>query len=195
MEVLDIMRIPKQRLRVKAGRILLSEPLMSDPYFRRSVVYLADHKEGGSFGLIINKPIPILLNDAVANAPRFEGQLGLGGPVENQTLHYLHRKGDLIPHSLEVADGVYWGGDFNTVKTLIKAGKLGVNDIRLFVGYAGWTEGQLNAEMEQKSWVVVPGSVDLVFDAPRETLWQDIMNSMGAPYSFMVNLPEDPRLN
>lgn len=195
MDVVDIMRIPEQRLQVKAGRILLSEPLMNDPYFRRAVVYLAEHNEKGSFGLIINKPIPMFLNDAVANAPRFDTKLGLGGPVENQTLHYLHRKGDLIPNSLEVADGIFWGGDFDTIKRLIGTGDIGKNDLRMFIGYAGWSEGQLEEEMERKSWVVAPGSSEMVFDTPRENLWQIIMHRMGAPYSYMVNLPEDPRLN
>jgi putative transcriptional regulator len=195
MDVVDIMRIPEQRLPVKAGRILLSEPLMNDPYFRRAVIYLAEHNSEGSFGLIINKPIPMFLNDAVANAPRFEAKLGLGGPVENQTLHYLHRKGHAIPNSLEVADGIYWGGNFDKIKTMITSGEIGPNDLRMFVGYAGWSEGQLEEEMEKKSWIVAPGSAELVFETPRETLWQTIMQRMGAPYSYMVNLPEDPRLN
>lgn len=195
MDVVDIMRMPEQRLKVKAGRILISEPLMTDPYFRRSVIYLAEHNEKGSFGLIINKPIPMLLNEAVANAPKLETKLGLGGPVENQTLHYLHRKGELVPNSLEVADGIFWGGDFDTIKDLIESGEIGTNDIRMFVGYAGWTKGQLDEEMERKSWAVAPGNAELVFETPRKTLWQTIMQRMGAPYSYMVNLPEDPRLN
>lgn len=195
MDVVDLMRIPRQRLKVKAGRILLAEPLMADPYFRRAVIYIAEHNEKGSFGLIINKPIPMLLNEAVANAPRLDTKLGLGGPVENQTLHYLHRKGDAVPHSMEVADGIFWGGDFETIKKLISKGEIGPNDIRMFVGYAGWSEGQLDEEMSRHSWVVAPGSRELVFDSPRENLWNSIMQRMGAPYSFMVNLPEDPRLN
>lgn len=195
MEVIDLLRIPDQRLKVKAGRILLAEPLMMDPYFRRAVVYVAECNDKGAFGLIINKPIPMFLNEAVANAPKLDTKLGLGGPVENQTLHYLHRKGDLVPHSLEVADGIFWGGDFETVKKLIAKGDMGPNDIRMFVGYAGWSEGQMAEEMERKSWVVAPGGQELVFDTPRESLWQTIMQRMGAPYSYMVNLPEDPRLN
>jgi putative transcriptional regulator len=195
MDVVDIMRIPDQRLYVKAGRILLSEPLMNDPYFRRAVIYLAEFNENGAFGLIINKPIPMFLNDAIANAPRFDMKLGLGGPVENQTLHYLHRMGTTVPNSIEVADGVFWGGDFNTIKSLIASGDIGLNDLRLFVGYAGWSAGQLEEEMERKSWIVAPGSGELVFDTPRETLWHTIMQRLGAPYSFMTNLPEDPRLN
>jgi putative transcriptional regulator len=195
MDVVDIMRIPKQRLKVRAGRILLSEPLMSDPYFRRAVIYLAEHNEKGSFGLIINKPIPLFLNEAVANAPKLDSKLGMGGPVENQTLHYLHRMGDLVPHSMEVSDGIYWGGDFETVKKLIASGEMGPKDIRMFVGYAGWSEGQLEEEMERNSWAVAPGSPELVFDTPRETLWQTIMQRLGTPYSYMVKLPEDPRLN
>jgi putative transcriptional regulator len=195
MEVVDLLRIPNQHLKAKAGRILLAEPLMADPYFRRAVVFITEHNEKGAFGLIINKPIPMLLNEAVANAPRIDTKLGIGGPVENQTLHFLHRKGNLVPHSLQVGEGIFWGGDFEMVKKLIASGEIGPKDIRMFVGYAGWSQGQLDEEMERKSWVVAPGSSELVFDTPRKTLWSTIMQRMGAPYSYMVNLPEDPRLN
>src|SRR5690606_37473030 len=121
MEVTDLMRLPDQPLKARAGRILLAEPLMTDPYFRRAVVFITEHNDKGTFGLIINKPIPMLLNEAVANAPRIDTKLGIGGTVENQTLHFLHRKGELVPHSLEVSEGIYWGGDFEVVKKLIES--------------------------------------------------------------------------
>jgi len=168
---------------------------MQDPYFKRSVVLLTEHSDSGSFGLILNKPIPMYLNEAIENAPSFDAKLGLGGPVQKETLHYLHQLGHLIPNSTEVMDGVYWGGDFEVIKTLMLSGELKPRDIRLFVGYSGWAEGQLNSEMESKSWIVARANKDLLFTPHPEKLWATILGRMGEPYAHMVNMPEDPRLN
>jgi len=168
---------------------------MQDPYFKRSVVFLTEHTNEGSFGLILNKPIPMYLNEAIENAPSFDSRLGLGGPVQNETLHYLHQKGDIIPNSVEVIEGVYWGGDFETIKKMMVANELHPEDIRLFVGYAGWSEGQLKNEMDTKSWIVGRADKKLLFGGNPEKLWSQVLNKMGKPYSYMVNLPEDPRLN
>jgi putative transcriptional regulator len=195
MDVTDIFKVPEQRMKAKTGRLLISEPFMQDPYFKRSVVFITEHSEKGSFGLIINKPIPMYLNEAIENAPVFDSRLGLGGPVQNETLHYLHRRGDEIPNSVEVIDGVFWGGDFETIKRMMRAEALKPDDIRLFVGYAGWAEGQLVREMETKSWIVNKATRQLLFCNKPESLWMDILNGMGQPYTYMVNLPEDPRLN
>ena len=173
----------------------MSEPFMQDPYFKRSVVLLTEHSDSGSFGLILNKPIPMYLHEAIENAPSFDSKLALGGPVQKETLHYLHLLGDKIPNSTEVMDGVYWGGDFDTIKELIEQGELQPNNIRLFVGYSGWAEGQLTSEMESKSWIIARAEKELLFTKKPENLWSDILNGMGSPYNYMDKLPEDPRLN
>ena len=195
MDVTDIFNVPDQKIKARAGRLLISEPFMQDPYFKRSVVLLTEHSDNGSFGLILNKPIPMYLNEAIENAPAFDSRLGLGGPVQKETLHYLHKLGNLIPNSTEVMSGVFWGGDFDTIKELIVSGDLKPGDIRLFVGYAGWTEGQLASEMESKSWIVCRANKDVLFNEKPEELWSKLLGGMGQPYAYMVNLPEDPRLN
>jgi putative transcriptional regulator len=195
MEIADLFQLPEQKIRAKAGRLLVSEPFMQDPYFKRSVVLLTEHNENGSFGLILNKPIPMYLNEAIENAPEFDSKLALGGPVQKETLHYLHLLGDKIPNSTEVMDGVFWGGDFEAVKDLIREGELQPDNIRLFVGYSGWAEGQLSHEMESKSWIVARADKELLFTERPENLWSNILANMGSPYDYMVNLPEDPRLN
>ena len=195
MDVTDLFKLPTQRVKAKAGKLLISEPFMQDPYFKRSVILLTEHNENGSFGLIINKPIPMYLNEAIENAPAFDSRLSLGGPVQKETLHYLHRLGNIVPNSTEVMDGVFWGGDFDTIKELIEAGKIQPGDIRLFVGYAGWAEGQLDSEMKSKSWIVAKAEKKLLFTEKPENLWNSILENMGGSYAYMVNLPEDPRLN
>ncbi|MGB0917435.1 MAG: YqgE/AlgH family protein [Flavobacteriales bacterium] len=195
MDVTDLLKLPDQKLKAKAGRLLVSEPFMQDPYFKRSVILLTEHTENGSFGLIINKPIPMYLNEAIENAPAFDSRLSLGGPVQKETLHYLHQLGDKIPNSTEVMDGVFWGGDFETITDLIKSGDIQPGDIRLFVGYSGWAEGQLDSEMKSKSWIVAKADKNLLFSEKSENLWSSILEKMGGNYAYMVNLPEDPRLN
>ncbi len=137
----------------------------------------------------------MFLNEAIENAPMFDARLGLGGPVQKETLHYLHKMGDLIPNSTEVMKGVYWGGDFEVIKSLMLSGVLKPDDIRLFVGYSGWAEGQLKSEMKSKSWIVANATKELLFCSQPEKLWSTILAGMGQPYAYMVNLPEDPRLN
>ena len=195
MDVTDIFNVPDQKMKAKTGRLLISEPFMQDPYFKRSVVLLTEHSATGSFGLILNKPIPMYLNEAVENAPKFDSKLSLGGPVQKETLHFLHKFGNLIPNSTEIMDGVFWGGDFETIKQMIVIGKIQPGDIRLFVGYSGWAEGQLEDEMKSKSWIVAKAEIDLLFTTKPKDLWNQILEKMGDPYSYMVNLPEDPRLN
>lgn len=195
MQIEDLFEIPDQILPVKAGRLLLAEPFLQDPFFKRSVILLTEHNERGSFGLIINKPIPMYLHEAIEHAPEFDSKLALGGPVQKETLHYLHRLGDRIPNSTPVMDGVFWGGDFEVVKELIRTGELHHDNLRLFVGYSGWAEGQLNHEMESKSWIVANAQEEHIFANKPEELWNAILENMGSPYEHMVKLPEDPRLN
>jgi putative transcriptional regulator len=195
MEIEKLFEIPDQKLPVKAGRLLLAEPFLQDPFFKRSVILLTEHNERGSFGLIINKPIPMYLHEAIENAPTFDSKLALGGPVQKETLHYLHRLGDRIPNSTLVMDDVYWGGDFEVIKELITTGELNQDTLRLFVGYAGWAEGQLDHEMESKSWIVNNAERKHLFSDKPEELWNEILQGMGNPYHHMVKLPEDPRLN
>lgn len=191
----NILNIPGQRLKVRPGCLLIAEPFLADPYFRRAVVLLADHNDKGSFGLILNKPIPLALSDALDNAPNFDGHLNLGGPVERNTLHFIHRVGDKIPNSALVCEGIYWGGNFDRAKELMSRGELTEADIRLFIGYSGWGAGQLDKEMKEKSWIVAEPKEELVFSPEPEQLWPEALRDLGGPYTVMSTFPEDPRLN
>lgn len=195
MDVIDLITVPKQNMEAETGCLLISEPFMSDPYFKRSVILITEHNEQGSFGLIINKPIPMYLHEAVENAPSFDSKLGLGGPVQKETLHYLHRLGNRIPNSTHVLDDVYWGGDFETIKEMMRTGEIQPGDIRLFVGYAGWEENQLVGEMKTNSWIITRATANQIFTPKPKDLWSTILQRMGLPYAYMVKLPEDPRLN
>ena len=177
------------------GRVLLAEPFLAEPYFKRSVVLITEHNDEGSFGLMINKPIKMTFNEAMPDAPEFATTLNLGGPVSKETLHFLHRLGDEIPGSKSVAKGLYWGGDFDYVMGMMANGTIDKKDIRMFVGYAGWSAGQVDAELNSNSWIIEKATSSMVFRKDVEELWSDILHKMGEPYRKMINFPEDPNLN
>jgi putative transcriptional regulator len=135
---------------LKAGQLLLSEPFMPDENFRRTVVLVCEHTpDNGTVGLIINKPINLRLNDIMEDFPAFKGKVFLGGPVGTDTLQFLHSLGNLVEGSVKLAENLYWGGNFEQIKMLMLEEKIKPNDIRFYLGYSGWTVGQLHSELKE----------------------------------------------
>lgn len=178
-----------------AGRILISVPFLQDFYFRRSVVLLADHSEEGSFGLIINKPVDVRLSDIASEFEGFESPVYLGGPVKTDSLFFIHTRPDLIAEGVPILEGLYWGGNIETVRDLIRGNRLGKDEIRFFVGYSGWSAKQLDRELEEKSWVVSMTDIKQIIDTSPGDLWGKTLKKLGREYAFWVNYPPDPSLN
>jgi len=176
------------------GRFLISEPFMGDPNFQRTVVLLVEHNTEGSLGFVMNRQLSALLHDLVEDAPYCAAPVFMGGPVEQNTLHFVHRRGDL-PGAREVVEGLYWSGDLEQLKLMIEDGEVDAKEILFFVGYSGWSPGQLDTELERKSWIVAPENIDFVFTDDYEELWQEILRNMGEKYKVISNYPIDPRLN
>ena len=139
--------------KINAGCVLLSEPFMWDSNFKRSAILLTEHNSEGSVGFIMNKPIDMNITQLIADFPEFESEVFFGGPVQTDTIHYVHNIGHLLDDSIAIMDGLWWGGDFKKLKALIRNGMVHQDDIRFFVGYSGWSAGQLNDEMQTGSWV------------------------------------------
>ncbi|RMH66165.1 MAG: YqgE/AlgH family protein [Bacteroidetes bacterium] len=177
------------------GVLLVAPPLLADPNFRRSVVLLCEHGEDGSFGLILNRPMAIQPAEVLDDFYGYDEPLSLGGPVEPNTLHYLHRHGDVIPGAIRVFDGVYWGGDFEAVRTLTASGGASTGDLRFFLGYAGWSPGQLDAEIDAGGWFLARAREAAIFPRDPDRLWRDVLRSMGREYALLANFPDDPRMN
>jgi putative transcriptional regulator len=180
---------------IAPGKLLIADPFLRDPNFLRSVVFLCDHKEEGSFGLLLNKQYEQVLGELIADLEDCKIPVYYGGPVQLDTVHFLHRRPELIPGGFEVIDGIHWGGDFEEVVNLIKADRLSARDIRFFIGYSGWGEGQLEQEMEQKSWITGDATNKLVFATNAGNTWKDALKQLGGEYVQMVNYPIDPQLN
>jgi len=176
--------------KVKKGRVLLAEPFMLDQNFKRAVILLCEHEMDGSLGFILNKPLEMTVNELIADFPTFDAPAFYGGPVKTDTIHYIHNVGDLLEGSKRIARGVYWGGNFDQLKSLIKSGLIEPQDIRFFVGYSGWDFGQLAEEMKLRSWVVANMDVNYIFNSKIKKLWQNIMRNKGNAYSVIAQMPE-----
>jgi len=180
----------------KKGDLLISEPFLPDPNFERTVVLLCEHNEEGSFGFVLNRPSLLKYSDVIDGADDFNVSLFIGGPVQQDTLHFIHRAGDLIEGSVEICPGVFWGGNYEQVQSLIDTKQINPNDFKFFIGYSGWGSGQLEMEMKEKTWIVsnVANSIQ-IFDMDPEKLWKLALKNMGGKYKMIANYPIDPRLN
>ena len=177
------------------GRLLISEPFLPDPNFERTVVLLCEHNEEGSFGFVLNKVSAVSLEDIVEGITGFDREVYIGGPVQQDSLHFLHRSADLIGGT-EIVDGLFWGGNFEHLMSLIETGDVTPSDFKFFIGYSGWESGQLERELEVDSWIVTREvTPDLVFDEKEDVMWRSVLNRLGGRFSVYSNYPIDPRLN
>ncbi len=177
------------------GVLLIADPFLKDPNFLRTVVFLCEHKEEGSFGFVLNRQYENTLDELI---PELEGHklpVYYGGPVQLDSLHFLHQYPDLIPGGQEVIKGVYWGGDFEALVNMIKNNEIDEKKIRFYIGYSGWSEGQLEGEMKEKTWLTVKANRKLVFHNDHQEIWKDSLKHLGGDYEIMVNFPIDPQLN
>lgn len=179
---------------LKSGRILIAEPFLGDPNFERSVILLCEHNESGSFGLVLNQTTNSQLSDVIEGVYQ-EYPLYIGGPVEQNTLHYIHRLGNLIEDSVDLGNGLFWSGDFESLKSLINIGTIKAEDIRFFLGYSGWGAGQLSEELAQNTWILSNIDSDMVFENEPVQFWRTVLKRMGGDYKVLSNYPIDPRLN
>ncbi len=161
----------------------------------RTVVFICEHQAEGSFGFVLNKVYEQTLNDLIISIEGFPIPVYYGGPVQVDTIHFLHQFPELIPGGLEVLPGVYWGGDFEMVSQLLKNRKIDLTKIRFFLGYSGWSEGQLEDELKEKTWLTVSATRRLVFHPHPEEIWKDSLKHLGGDYEMMINFPIDPQLN
>lgn len=184
----------RQIMKPKQGILLISEPSLKDFYFRQSVVLLAEHNEDGTFGVIVNKPIEVRLDEVITSFTGYEYKIYLGGPVKTDSIFFIHT----VPHvenSLRIMDGLFWGGDLDRIHDMMKSGRMTENQIRFFLGYSGWNPNQLDREIGEKSWVLSQASVNEVISNHPEQLWSNYLKNMGNDYAIWANFPSDPTQN
>ena len=177
------------------GILLIANPFLKDPNFTRSVIFVCEHLTEGTFGFVLNKKLSKNLDELVPDLTGIKLPVYIGGPVQQDALHFLHQYPDLINGGEEVAKGIYWGGNFESLLIHLKNDSIDPEKIRFFIGYSGWTEGQLDYELKEESWLTVMATRKLIFNTKPEDIWKDSLNHLGGNYKMMVNFPLDPELN
>ena len=175
--------------------MLLADPFMLDPNFKRAAVLLCEHQDDGSIGFIMNKPLDVNIVDLIQDFPEFDSKVFYGGPVSTDTVHFIHNSGAIIDESVRIQSGVFWGGDFEKLKVLIQAKLIKPTDIRFFVGYAGWSSGQLYEELNIGSWVIAEMHANYLFKVDPVILWKQIMSNKGDVFSVISQMPDSANWN
>ena len=178
------------------GVLLIADPFLKDPNFSRTVVLLCEHQESkGSFGFVLNKMFDQQLNDLVPEVLINTIPVYYGGPVQIDTIHFIHQQPELIKGGFEIIKGVYWGGEFDTVVSLINSGQLDLKKIKFFIGYSGWSSGQLENELNEKAWITSTSDDSLLFEQDEQNIWKQALKNLGSNFAIMANFPIDPLLN
>ena len=182
--------------KLQKGQLLIAEPsIIGDLSFNRSVILLADHNKEGSVGFILNKPLKYAIRDLL---PEIDSKFKIynGGPVEQDNLYFIHNVPNLIPNSVEISNGIYWGGDFELTKQLINTGIIKKKNIRFFLGYTGWDAAQLENEMNANSWILTKNSYENnILGKASNHFWKEKIIELGGEYLIWSNAPENPILN
>ena len=176
------------------GKLLISQPLINDEFFHNSVVFLSEYTDEGIVGFIVNKPLNLDICNLIDGFPEFDTTIFYGGPVETDSLYFIHRVPKKITGSVHITKDLYWGGSFDQVKSLIQNGELEPTDIRFFLGYSGWGKEQLDEEIISESWLV-DETEDSLFDWDIEQLWKNCLKNKGREFQLWDNAPKDIRLN
>jgi putative transcriptional regulator len=177
------------------GRLLLSEPYLADPNFERTTVLLTEHNDTGSVGFILNKPSDSRVGEIMGDLKGIDSRIFIGGPVEQDTLHYIHRI-ESLEDAIEIQAGLFWGGNFDQLVSMVDTHQVLTTDVKFFLGYSGWSPGQLDEELKIESWIVSDvASEQLIFETDPEQMWKQAMRGLGGRFTIYSNYPADPRMN
>lgn len=178
------------------GHLLVASPKLRDPNFFRSVILLVQHDERGSLGLVLNKPMEMTVRKAwkqLSQSPcQIEGYLHKGGPCEG-VLMALHT--DIEASDVEVTEGVHFSTTKDALEHIVGHGG---GSVRLFVGYSGWSPGQLENELSEGAWLTMPANNTSVFDSNQHK-WEQLFRAIGRESLLQWMdpklVPDDPSLN
>jgi putative transcriptional regulator len=181
---------------VEPGVLLVASPMLGDPNFVRTVIYVLDHRGDGSVGVVLNRPSEVTLLDVLpqwcdlATHPR---TLFVGGPVEtNAALCLSEVRPGARPAGWTAVAGPVGLTDLDTDPDHASSG---LAQLRVFAGYAGWGGGQLADEISEGAWLVVAGRTGDVFADPGVDLWRAVLRRQGGKLALLATWTEDPKLN
>jgi len=180
------------------GSLLIANPVLPDPNFSRTVILLCDHDDQGSFGLVINRSTQLKAPDLFLNInilKSYNEKIYLGGPVSQSMVFFLCRSPSAAGKLDEVCSGVYLGSNLETLESLYSSLENPEQDIRFYLGYSGWSGGQLAEEMEQNSWLVQRANEQFIFLDSESLIWPKAVNSLGKKYQYLTKAPVNPQWN
>ena len=180
----------------KRGTILIADPFLDEDYFRRSVILLCDHNLDSSFGLVLTNYLDVDLHNLDKQFPNIQARISVGGPVETQSLYFIHALNEPVEESVKIRDGLYFGGSFDAIKQVLEKDHSNCNQIRFFLGYSGWDKEQLNNEIDENSWIVVDNiSNNEILNTSNDHFWQYCLEKQGGSYKTISKFPLNPRNN
>jgi len=181
-------------MNVTPGCFLISRPAMLDPNFDGTVVMICTHDENGTVGLTLNRPLEVPIEQVLPDADYLhdaEVPLLWGGPVGTDCIHVLSGCHSEAEDVLPIMDGVNFGGGLELVREVFQSR----NNLRFFLGYSGWSAGQLDEELDAEGWYVVPGEVEEVWTTDWRLLWERLMAKVHPELGWMREIPENPEVN
>lgn len=173
------------------GKLLIAEPtILNDTSFNRTIVLLTEFTKKNVVGFILNRPLKYTINDLI---PEINCNFSVyqGGPVEQDNLYFIHNQPEIISESIEVSDGIYWGGNFESLKELLNNNSLKESDIRFFLGYSGWEKQQLEQEMNENLWFLENNNFENILSLDDKNLWKNKLLEKGGDYKLWANAPSD----
>ncbi len=173
------------------GHLLIAAPILVDPNFRRSVVLVIEHSEEGALGVVLNRPTDLPVAEAVPELSQLDdGCVFAGGPVQPQAVIALAEYAGAPPEGAVCGPIAPVGVD-SDMDTLGER----VTRVRVYAGYSGWGEGQLEGELEEDSWIVEPALPGDVFCGDADALWSHVLERKGGQYRLLARMPDDPGMN
>ena len=174
------------------GRTLIAEPFLRDMPFRRAVILLTEYSPQSAMGYVLNKKLPFYLDDLVDTITAKQRiPIYYGGPVDKQLLFFIHRL-EFLPNSYKISDSLFLNGDFNMLLEYINLGTDISGKIKFFLGYAGWTAGQLDAEIEGNTWLVGEPEEQEMIEPADEELWETALLRLDEGYRLWTEMPLYP---
>lgn len=177
------------------GDILIAKPFLQDGFFKRSVIYLCEHNEDESLGFILNRNQELVLKDIFPHLKNATFPLFEGGPVSSNQLFYIHTIGKQLKDAIHIKDDVYWGGNFFELSDLIENNKIGIHQIRFFIGYSGWGDKQLEEELTADSWYTASASYKNLLQTPPADLWAQELTKINPSNKVFSDFSFDPSMN
>jgi putative transcriptional regulator len=185
----------KNKLKPQTGTVLISDPFLDEDYFRRSVILICDHNEDGTFGFVLNNYLDIDLHEVDEEFPDIQARISVGGPVETQSLFFIHSFGEEVEGSVNIMGELYFGGDFENIQELLNIPE-NKNRIRFFLGYSGWGKEQLREELKENSWIVANNISPIeILETTNDNFWQYCLEKQGERFKTISKFPINPQNN